>query len=338
MEDDFDTNAAQAEIAEGLFGDAAVAEAPAGDDQPGDVKLEVEVPAAAAAPEPSPAPEGGDPAASPEPAPAPAPEAKPAPRTWRAEAAAKWATVDPEVQAEILKREEDIFKGLEGYKADAEVGRGFQRAIQPYTQMLQAAGIHPVQAAQHLMASHHALSTAAPEQKLAMFQKLAQDYGVDLGALSGEPAYVDPQVAALQKQLGDLQSRLTGRERQEAESARASLQREIDTFAADPAHAYFDEVASDIAALLRSGAAKDLGEAYDKAVWANPVTRAKEQSRLAAESAARARAEATAKAEQARKAASANVKAKPKAASATAPLGSIDDTLNAALSALRSRA
>ena len=57
------------------------------------------------------------------------------------------------------------------------------------------------------------------------------------------------------------------------------MNNEINIFAADPAHPYFDDVANDITALLRGGGAKDLADAYDKAVWANPVTRAKEQAR-----------------------------------------------------------
>ena len=44
----------------------------------------------------------------------------------------------------------------------------------------------------------------------------------------------------------------------------------METFALDTkAHPYFDEVADDIIALLKTGAS--LQEAYDKAVWANPV-------------------------------------------------------------------
>lgn len=142
----------------------------------------------------------------------------------------------------------------------------------------------------------------------------------------------------MQKQLADLQSRLNGREQQEAEQVRSKLQAEIDAFASDPAHQYFDEVANDIAGLLRSGAAKDLKDAYDKAIWANPITRAKEQARLTAEAEAKAKAEAAERAKQARKATGANVKSSAKAASGTAPLGSIDDTLNAALATIKSRA
>lgn len=257
------------------------------------------------------------------------------PKTWRPEAAAKFATLPPEVQQEILKREEDIFKGLESYKADASIGKALKAVVQPYMHIFQSQGIDPMQQVSGLMRAHVALATGTPEQKQQFFQHLAKEYGVDLGA---EAPYVDPQVASLQKQLSDLQSRLNSREQQEANEARSKLQAEIDAFASDPAHQYFDEVANDIAGLLRSGAAKDLKDAYDKAIWANPITRAKEQARLTAEAEAKAKAEAAERAKQARKATGANVRSSAKAASGTAPLGSIDDTLNAALAAIKSRA
>lgn len=257
------------------------------------------------------------------------------PKTWRPEAAAKFATLPPEVQQEVLKREEDIFNGLESYKADASIGKALKGVVQPYLQVFQSQGLDPMQQVSGLMRAHVALSTGTPEQKQQFFQHLAKEYGVDLGA---EAPYVDPQVAGLQKQLSDLQSRLNGREQHEAEQARSKLQAEIDSFASDPAHQYFDEVANDIAGLLRSGAAKDLKDAYDKAIWANPITRAKEQARLTADAATKAKAEAAERAKQARKATGANVKSSAKAASGTAPLGSIDDTLNAALATIKSRA
>lgn len=258
-----------------------------------------------------------------------------APKTWRPEAAAKFAALPPEVQQEVLKREEDIFKGLEGYKADASIGKALKGVVQPYMHIFQAQGVDPIRQVSGLMRAHVALATGTPEQKQQFFQHLAKEYGVDL---SDEAPYVDPQVAGLQKQLSDLQSRLNGREQQEADKARTALQAEIDTFASDPAHQYFDEVANDIAGLLRSGAAKDLKDAYEKAIWANPITRAKEQARLTADAETKAKAEAAEKAKQARKATGANVKSSAKAASGTAPLGSIDDTLNAALANIKSRA
>lgn len=279
-------------------------------------------------------PATGAPSAT-EAAPAPVANALQPPKTWRPEAAAKFATLPPEVQQEVLKREEDIFKGLESYKADASIGKALKGVVQPYLQIFQSQGIDPMQQVSGLMRAHVALATGTPEQKQQFFQHLAKEYGVDLDV---EAPYIDPQVAGLQKQLADLQSRLNGREQQEANDARSKLQAEIDTFASDPAHQYFDEVANDIAGLLRSGAAKGLQDAYDKAIWANPITRAKEQARLTADAETKAKAEAAERVKQARKATGANVKSSAKAASGTAPLGSIDDTLNAALATIKSRA
>lgn len=325
-----DLSAAGDSISADLFGTSG------GDDNGGDaddVNLDdnggTDAGTAAATP-----PAAGTPSAK-EGASAPAASTLQPPKTWRPEAAAKFATLPPEVQQEVLKREEDIFKGLESYKADASIGKALKGVVQPYLQVFQSQGIDPMQQVSGLMRAHVALATGTPEQKQQFFQHLAKEYGVDLDT---EAPYVDPQVAGLQKQLSDLQSRLNGREQHEANEARSKLQAEIDSFASDPAHQYFDEVANDMAGLLRSGAAKDLKDAYDKAIWANPITRAKEQARLTADAETKAKAEAAEKAKQARKATGANVKSSAKAASGTAPLGSIDDTLKAALVAIKSRA
>lgn len=325
-----DLSAAGDSISADLFGTSG------GDDNGGDaddVNLDdnggTDAGTAAATP-----PAAGTPSAK-EGASAPAASTLQPPKTWRPEAAAKFATLPPEVQQEVLKREEDIFKGLESYKADASIGKALKGVVQPYLQVFQSQGIDPMQQVSGLMRAHVALATGTPEQKQQFFQHLAKEYGVDLDT---EAPYVDPQVAGLQKQLSDLQSRLNGREQHEANEARSKLQAEIDSFASDPAHQYFDEVANDMAGLLRSGAAKDLKDAYDKAIWANPITRTKEQARLTADAETKAKAEAAEKAKQARKATGANVKSSAKAASGTAPLGSIDDTLKAALVAIKSRA
>ena len=325
---DFDFDSANAEVSEGLFGPQEAA--PADDD----VNLDDPTPAAEGTPAAA-DPAAADPTEGTTDPATPASEAIPAPKTWRKEAAEKWATLPPEVQREVAKREDDIFKGLESYKADAHIGKSVKSIIEPYMPMLKAAGLDPLSQVDGLMKAHYLLATGTPEQKQMLFQRLAQDYNVQL---DGEAPYVDPQVSALQKQLSDLQSKITGREAQEAEVTRTTLQREIDTFASDPAHPHFDEVANDIAMLLKSGGAKDLQEAYDKAVWLNPATRAKEQSRTQSEAAAKAKAEAEAKRQAAQRATGANVKSKAKAAGAAAPLGSIEDTLNAALGQIRSRA
>ena len=332
---DFDFASAEADISGSLF-DTPNPSSNSEDDHEEDPVIDSAVDSIAteqSTAEEAPAAETTEPEVKPEAALAP-------PKTWRAEALAKWETLPTEVQREVLKREEDIFKGLESYKADAQIGRSLNQVLSPYMPMLQQAGVNPLQQIESLMQAHHGLATGTPEQKQRFFSELARAYNVPLSAdLPGEESpFVDPQVAALQKEIAALKSKTSAREQQEAATVRATLQKEIDSFAADPKNVYFDEVATDIAALLKSGTASTLAEAYEKAIWLNPATRAKEQSRLTAETEAKVKAEAEAKAAAAKKATAANVRSSPKSASAAAPLGSIDDTLSAALNSIRSRA
>ena len=333
---DFDFASAEADISDSLF-DSPSSGGGAQDGAEEDPVIDAAVDSAAteqpASEKEEPATETVEPEVKPEATLAP-------PKTWRAEALAKWETLPAEVQREVLKREEDIFKGLESYKADAQIGRSLNQVLSPYMPMLQQAGVDPMQQVTSLMQAHHGLATGTPEQKQRFFSELARMYNVPLsGELAGEESpFTDPQVAALQKEIAALKSKTSAREQQEAATVRATLQKEIDSFAADPKNVYFDEVATDIAALLKSGTASTLAEAYEKAIWLNPATRVKEQSRLTAETEAKAKAEAEAKAAAAKKATAANVRSSPKSASAAAPLGSIDDTLSAALNSIRSRA
>ena len=102
-----------------------------------------------------------------------------------------------------------------------------------------------------------------------------------------------------------------------------------------------------VAVLLRGNRRQDqqesearfrgLQEAYDKAVWLNPATRAKQIERETLAKAAEARKGAEKKAAEVRKATAANVRAKPKSASAATPLGSMDESLEATLAAIKAR-
>ena len=259
----------------------------------------------------------------------------PVPRTWRPEAAAEWAKVPPVVQAEILKREEDMFRGLEGYKADAGLGKAVAQVLQPYDSVFKQYNLNPLQQISGLLQTHHQLSFGSQAEKMAILNKLVTDYGI---VETGEEApYVDPQVKALREELQTLKSGLQGVHQQREAEVRSSLAKELDAFTKDPANADFETVANDIAVLLQSKQATSLREAYDKAVWLNPVTRAKQVARETAAANEKAKKEADAKAEEVRKATAANIKTRAKPASSTTPLGSMDDTLEAQLARIKAR-
>jgi len=261
-----------------------------------------------------------------------------APATWRSEAKATWATLPPLVQDEILKREGDIFKGIEEYKADANIGRGFKDVLRPYMGVLQQHGIDPIRQVDVLLRAHIALSTAPLEGRVRMFQQLATEYGVDASDID-DLRQVDPTTSRLQEKLNALESKMLEKEQSEFGVKQATLRNELESFASDPKNPYFEEVAGDIAALLRSKVATNLPDAYSKAVWANPVTRAKEQARLQTEQAEAARKLAQDKVAVARQASSATLhtKSKQSRVARNTPLGSIDDTLAETFRAIQSR-
>lgn len=325
--EDFDMGAAVDSLSEGLGFEAE--ESP----QPDDVVLDLESGGQAAELKPP----ADTPAETPE-APPGAEAAVEAPKTWRKEAAEQWATLPPTVQQEILKREQDIFRGLEGYKADATFGRSLRSAIDPYMPVLQQYGIDPAQQVSNLMQAHHTLALGTPEQKSAYLLQIAQEYGVDLSGLSpeGQP-FVDPAVQGLQKQLQAVQSQLAAQHQAATQQRLSAITEEINAFASKPENEHFDAVANDIAALLKSGAAKDLADAYEKAVWAHPVTRAKLMAKQQADAAAKSASDAAQRANAAKRASSVVVRAKPSSASGTAPTGSMDDTMRETLAAIASR-
>lgn len=276
----------------------------------------------------------------------PAAPAKPtAPRTWRAEAAAEWDKLPPTVQAEIAKREEDMFKGLEGYKAQATIGQNFHSAIEPFVPLLTQQGHNPVNLVNQMMGLHATLSLGSPEQKMSALMDIAKGAGIEFNP--GDPAdapYEEPAVKALREELKAVQSKLSQTEqwqstqaRQQETEIRSKLAAEINAFAADPANSYFEEVSNDIVALMNAGLAKDLKDAYQQAIYRNPVVRDKEIARIATEKADAARKAAEDKAGKARQAMGANVRTTQKPTSGTAGLGSIDDTLKATLAKIHSR-
>jgi hypothetical protein len=252
---------------------------------------------------------------------------KKAPTSWKKEAAEKFNTLPPEVQAEIERREGDIFKGIDQYKQKAQFGAAIETAIAPYAQTLQALNVTPDKAIAELMAADHKLRYGAPHEKQAYFAQLAQSYGIDLGAVQNpEMNQVDPNVLHLQTQLQQLQGYIQNQQQTEQQRASQSLNSEIEQFSSDPNHKHFENVRGHMSALLQAGHAQTLQDAYEQAIYANPQTRAL----VLAEQQAAAKAEIAKKAQAAKTAASVNVRSRS-ALPSSQPIGTMDDTIRATL-------
>ena len=197
-------------------------------------------------------------------------EVKRAPSSWKKDAASEFDKLPMHVQDEILRREGDFHKGIEGFKTHADLGRSMERALQPYQQTLQGLGVSPDVAVSSLLKADAMLRNGSQEQKAQYLATLAQQYGIDMGQASQVPQK-DPYTFHLEQQLQRVQQQQEEFQRSQQERESQSLNSELQAFAQTAEH--FEVVRDDMAALLQAGRAKDLQDAYDKAVYANPQTR-----------------------------------------------------------------
>jgi hypothetical protein len=263
-----------------------------------------------------------------------------APKTWTKEEIAEWATMSPGAKAAVLRREEDMFRGLEQYKEKAELGSRYDAVVEPFRAALAAEQVDPVQLFQSFSANHYLLARGTPEQKLEVATHLVKSYGLDIDAIKarlGNEPVVDPKVQELERQIAELRGGVEQQQQAQLELKRAEFSKQVESFASDPKNVYFSEVSADIANLLKTGAATSLQQAYDMAVYNNPSTREKEIARITAErieSEKKAEADRVAKAEKAK---AANVNSKQKTVDGTVPVGSLDETLNETMASIKAR-
>jgi len=247
----------------------------------------------------------------------------------RKEEAEAFAKAAPEVQAAFIRRSDEMHKGLEQFRSKAQFGHEMEQAIAPFSATIQALGIHPAKAVNNLMVADHALRYGSPQQKQAMFAKIAQEYGINPGEIQqAEQPYVDPQVSQLQTQLQQMQSWILQRNAAEQQREQQALNSEIAGFANDPANKHFQSVKQDMAGLLQSGLAKDLKDAYEKAIYANPTIRAQVLAEQQAAAESQRKAESAAKAQVAKQAAAVNVPRRG-VSPARRPVGTMDETIRA---------
>ena len=214
------------------------------------------------------------------------------PASWKKDYHEAWATADDKLKEYAYQREEQMKAGIEPLKAKAQFADQMQEAVQPYLQTIQGLGIDAPRAVKALMEADHALRFSTPDQKLQLFNRLAQQYGVNLGQLQGLPqqTVVDPMVYTLQNELNSVRGEVNNWKQQQEQAQNSALLGEINQFSQKAEH--FEEARPVMIQLLQSGVATDLQDAYEKAIRLDPnLFEAAQQSKQAeAEAAKRAAA------------------------------------------------
>ena len=259
------------------------------------------------------------------------------PKSWAKDTEELWNSLPDAAKEQFEKREKQMLDGLEQYKGDAGYGRQMREVTQPYESFIKSQGVDAPKAVQYLLNAHYRLSTAPAAEKQQYFAHMAKSYGIDLTGMKPAEgaAELPPEIRSVQEDVRALKERDAAREAAAQEEARQKIANEVQTFAQDPKNKYFDECADEIAALIQAG--HTLEAAYEKAVYANPVTRAKEIARLQAEAEKSLREKSKRDAETARKAAGVNVRSRDTRKAPTEPKGSMEDTMRSTLSEIRGR-
>jgi len=259
-------------------------------------------------------------------------EGKSAPQSWKKEMHEYWKGLDPAVQLYVEQREEQMREGLEKDRGDANLGRVMRDVMSPYSQMLKTQGIDEGVMVRNLMNAHYRLSTADDAGKLDLVKQIAQSYNI---SLDGTPQQVDPAVKSLQDRIQGLEYNINASQQKSLQEAHSRVQADVEAFASDPAHEFFDEVSEQIVPLINAG--YSLEDAYENAIWLNPVTRQKSIDQTAKEAAAKAEETAKQEAEKARKAKVVNVRGRDTNKASTEPTGTMDDTMREVYREIQSR-
>ena len=232
------------------------------------------------------------------------PERKP-PSSWKKDYWDDWKTLPAKVQDYIDQREGEALRGVTTYKQQAEAARELQARLAPRQEQLTreygstANGIDAL----------FQLSDFAAQNPQGFITWFAQQRNIDLGQLTqSAPVQATQEYVQLQQQVLGLQNQLRAFQQQTSMSQEQAIQGEIARWAEGKEH--LDDVREDMAALLHAGRAKDLDDAYNKALRLNEPLWEQIQTKTRQDEQAGRLKEAAAQA-QAAKAAAVQVKGAP---------------------------
>ena len=212
------------------------------------------------------------------------PELEKAPQSWTPAEREAWNKVPSDARAAIMRREQEIQRGLSQSAVHRKFANDFHAVIKPYENLIRAQNSHPLQAVQNLMQTAAALTTGSAQQKAMVVREIMQNYGVDVEALdavlTGQPIpersmeshpatqLFEQRIAPIEQFVGTLQQRLA----QQQQKMQEETQTEIQQFAATAD--FFEDVREDMADLMEAAANRGrnltLKDAYERACAINP--------------------------------------------------------------------
>lgn len=187
------------------------------------------------------------------------------PSSWKANYAEDWKKLDPKIQKQIVKREDDFLKGISQYSDELKQYQRLGQAISPYMARINQLGMDAPTAINGLLNADYTLAmTSDPTQKQHLFVKLAKQYGVPLDDLPVEEdnAYtkLSQGYVSQQQQIAQLQEQIA----QQAQQA-DPVKYQVEAFRQKVGKEAFDEVRDTMAGLANAHPDWQLEDLYKKA-------------------------------------------------------------------------
>lgn len=241
-------------------------------------------------------------------------EATRIPPSLSAAVKSQWQELPQTVRDEFARLEDTFQKGKAEWGTKGQRLNRFDEILGPHKDKWAFAGLDEFSGVQTLLAAqnilernpleglvHIARSYSVSPQQLAQALGLSQASVPQLGSEGHQAPTAQPDLsAALQpfmQRVQTLEQQLTQQSQASEAAQRAEAQATVDAFRNDPKNLYFENVRSDVARLIETGAAATISDAYEMATWASPEIRplllkaqAADQVKAAAEERDRAKA------------------------------------------------
>jgi hypothetical protein len=195
------------------------------------------------------------------------------------------------VQAEVVRREAEVGRTLQESARARDALQHVQGVLAPFAANIQASGSDAITAIGNFFRVDNTLRHGSLGDKAQLVADIIKNYGVDLQALdsvlAGQQVAPDPSDAMARRLRAEMQQQLQpvmqyfngiqGRRQEAMQAIQENAGGEVESFAQDASHEFFEDVREDMADIIdlhtQRGQRITLQDAYDRATMLNPQVR-----------------------------------------------------------------
>ena len=208
------------------------------------------------------------------------------PRGLSAAQREEWKNTPKAIREAMHKRSEDYSNGIAKYASMAKNGEAMTNVMRPYQQLFAMTGQNPPQLVGTLLQTAAILHSGAPSQKAQAIASIVKQYGVDINELdsalvgSAPPKNQQTDINTLvDERLRQMQAnQQSAYQTQQNQQRGGEVAKEIQAFAQNPAHEFYEDVRGDMAEWMEMSSRSTnpafknmtLKQAYDKACENHP--------------------------------------------------------------------